>query len=260
MGNTIGKTKMNPDGEMEEVVWVPIKGYEEFYAINQFGDIKCYPRISNDGKGNVRHLKEKLRIASPHKTYGDRRIKLSKETVSVRRLVAEAFLDFDRSQTTLFVHNERNAYSDYYKHLVISPRSEFFSESVGETRKKGPTSIRPIHCITSSGKDFVFGSISLASTYFDINVSAISKCLNRGTRDILGNSWSDLDEDAKKKFGLVRRGKNSPDDQIISSHKSGMSNNWIRLNLRVSRFRIKKVLRKYLEEHPEEERHERNTT
>ena len=116
--------KKNPDGEMEEVIWKPIKGWEGFYSVNQFGDVKFHKRRITCRNGVIKHFPDHTVERRTDKFNNSSYVQLTadgfKRKVTINNLVAETFLNFDASDKCVLVRpidGNRNNY--YYKNLRI---------------------------------------------------------------------------------------------------------------------------------------------
>lgn len=84
----------------QKEIWKDIKNYEEFYQVSNKGQVRRLDRMVSNGRG------EYLRrggILKPTKTNSHYKVELSKEgkkrIVQIQVLVAETFLDYDRTKT-----------------------------------------------------------------------------------------------------------------------------------------------------------------
>jgi len=78
-------------------IWVDINGYEGYYQISTFGNVRSVDRLVRHSRGGMRKLKGKIIKTYPSPTSGYLVAHLRKEGVrsakSVHRLVALAFVD-----------------------------------------------------------------------------------------------------------------------------------------------------------------------
>ena len=88
------------------VHWKDIKGYEGFYQVNQFGEVKSLDRVARCGKNGKLLYKGKT-LKAGRTSSGYYSVSLGKEskfkTHLVHRLVGEAFIDKPSDK-----HNEIN--------------------------------------------------------------------------------------------------------------------------------------------------------
>lgn len=79
----------------EKEIWIPIKNYEELYAVSNLGKVKSIEKYIVDNKG-LRFQKQRL-LKNSNDNLGYKRVSLCKngkvKSFLVHRLVAEAFLD-----------------------------------------------------------------------------------------------------------------------------------------------------------------------
>lgn len=172
------ETRLNPDGEMEEVIWVDIKGWEGLYAVNQFGDVKCYERIVRSAINACRITKEIILKPTITKTSTQVTFNFTNDNGVIRRcscivsrLVAEAFLNLNRDDKNLVVvfcdDDRRNL---YYKNLEIVAYNTFQSEN---QTKRLPSRQRPIIVEFADGTKAKYASIIHASQCLGVSKSAI---------------------------------------------------------------------------------------
>jgi predicted XRE-type DNA-binding protein len=109
-------------GDTEE--WKDIKDYEKKYQISSFGRVKRKARTSNYGndKGQY-HTYEDL-ILKPTKSGNYLTVKfLNKQTFTVHKLVAEAFIDKIEKKEYIN-HIDQNPLNNFYKNLEWCTQSE----------------------------------------------------------------------------------------------------------------------------------------
>ena len=166
--------KKNPDGVMEEVIWVPIKKYEGIYSVNQFGEVKSHARkiLGHIGKMFV---KERILKYGLHDNTNIRQVFLNKNgvgtTYNISRLVAEAFLGTDKDDSNTFVvHKSNDLSDDYYKNLLPVDKELFYEMS---QRRINEIIRVPVHCTNSAGKVMPFETIRKAAAHFRVVPSTI---------------------------------------------------------------------------------------
>ena len=79
--------------ENQSEVWKPIKGYEDKYHVSNMGKIKSLSRLIALKKNSYRKTKEKIISLSVRTKNTYYAFTLQGKTISVHRLVAEAFID-----------------------------------------------------------------------------------------------------------------------------------------------------------------------
>ena len=191
--NEMKEIKMNPDGVMEKIIWKPIKGYEGYYIINQFGDVKRLKVMLTRQNGRKYEFPEKIVTTTVMKKRGDYVTRLRstsgiRKIFVVRRLVAEAFLNLDRKSRKVVTYHLDDDYSNlYYKNIGVSTTKEFYPRVFN-----GSSAIRlhAVKCITKKGEEFVFDSITTATEYFDISRGIIKTHINKNKVDPFGNIWN----------------------------------------------------------------------
>ena len=185
--------KMNLDGELEEVIWKPIKGYEGIYVINQFGDVKSLARTLKSSHGRVRQVREFMKSSTVHAKHKNLSMSLIKDghtrVVMTARLVAEAFLGLDRTDKRLIVYNkDLNKLDLYYKHLIITDSTNIRA-SIPKDKLSLLPRATPVQCVTKDGEIFKFDAMTTAANYFGITRYEIKIKLDTNGKDQLGNLW-----------------------------------------------------------------------
>lgn len=160
---------------MEEI-WKDIKGYEGFYQVSNFGNIRSLDRFVYYRNGRKTFIQGK-----PIKTHvskdGCARINLSKNgtriTYLLARIVYSAFnLNFDYNDSTLKIYHKnedqsKNNIENLYVVIVKEIPKIFnnFFYIKGEDK--------PVICVTTNKK---FNSIFEAGEFYKIHYTGISKC------------------------------------------------------------------------------------
>lgn len=178
----------------KNVVWKPIKGYEDKYEINEYGAVRSLDRWSTHKR--PRKLQGKPLSTLSNKMTGYQSIGLCKEgvihTYGIARLVAQAFLDFDISDDSKVVtFHDTDPYHTHYKNLLITTREEVRKRT--DNRKAQTRLSRRIQCINKKGKRYTFSSIRAAAIKFGVSHVSILYWLSTG-RYYRGWKFSDAPE------------------------------------------------------------------
>lgn len=84
-----------PDGSYLEFEWRPVVGYEGYYLVSNYGQVKTVGRLVNSRGNKPRKMKDKIKSQHPH-TNGYLVVQLSKDGINTTRtvhsLVYEAFI------------------------------------------------------------------------------------------------------------------------------------------------------------------------
>lgn len=108
--------------ENREEIWKDIPGYEGYYQVSSFGNVKSVDRYSSHWRGGVRLLKSKK--INPYDNRGYSRICLTKDNTykkfMVHQLVAMAFLDHKQSGMLKTIdHKDNNKKNNNLYNLEI---------------------------------------------------------------------------------------------------------------------------------------------
>lgn len=76
-------------------LWKPIYGYENFYEVSNFGNVRSFPKVVRSGRGKT--IKKSVALKPQRRQHGYLAVWLyangTRKQVSVHRLVAEAFCE-----------------------------------------------------------------------------------------------------------------------------------------------------------------------
>lgn len=124
---------------IKEEKWLPVKDYEGFYEISNFGEVRSVDRVIDRG-GPTGKLTKKGKLLTPNITpKGYLRLQLARngetENVFIHTLVAEAFLD--KSNKPQVNHKNGNKKDNYYKNLEWVTPSENLLHAYETDLRKG---------------------------------------------------------------------------------------------------------------------------
>ena len=155
----------------EEIVWVAIKGYEDSYVVNQFGQVKSLDRLVN-AKGNGVHMvrgKLKRLTQSSERLCFQVRLNANNKSKAyvINRIVAEAFLGIDRNDRAIYVTRiSDDDLPSYYKNLKVTYRKETKLGSIHKSLRYNSTAV---HCYNDNGDVLNFDSITDVRKFFEIS-------------------------------------------------------------------------------------------
>lgn len=118
-------------GDIEE--WKDVNGYEDFYQISSFGNVRSLDRTIKYGdlsKGEYHTRKGRLLI--PSNSNGYLTVSLSGKTFSVHSLVANSFLT-KPSENLVINHKDGNKSNNFYKNLEWVTQKENIQNSIKST-------------------------------------------------------------------------------------------------------------------------------
>ncbi len=183
---------------MEKEIWKDVADYEGLYQVSNFGRIRtCEDKTTYTKRHGIRHwkqrvLKPKICKASKSKFRYDARVDLWKDgkhkTFLVARLVAITFLG--NSNLTVN-HKDGNSLNNNVENLEWC--------SLGENIRKGfdiglypQIKVSLINKITN--EQYIFRSMSLASSFIQKSSSYISSCIKRNKFENETYKWSIYEE------------------------------------------------------------------
>lgn len=183
--------RMNPDGVMEKIVRKPIKGFEGLYEINQFGDVISLSHKVRAKNDTFRVLNEK--IVKP--SIGDKRVLVAlyknntQSLILVKRLVAEAFLNFDRNDRSTAIRNaDGDITNNYYKNLIKEDLKECRTNTL---RKVSGGSSKCVKCVNEKGDELKFESVDQAARHFNFKTpKTVRRRIKNGNKYYDGWKWS----------------------------------------------------------------------
>lgn len=176
---------MNNDNE----IWKDVNGYEGYYKVSNFGNVKSCARIINHGLGGAdRSIKS--RIIKPYDdNHGYHSVSLSKNGKvikhKVHRLVAEAFISNPKNKPTVNHKNEiRN--DNHVSNLEWATYKEN-NDHGGHNERVSRTLSKPIEQLDKDGnKISSFQSVREASLATGIHIANIKSCLCHKNRTYAG--------------------------------------------------------------------------
>lgn len=169
--------------------WKPIVGYEGYYEVSNFGNIRSCERQVNHGLGNgVRKLRAK--IVNPwNDSHGYQAVSLSKfgkvKKYKVHRLVAEAFIPNPDNKPTINHINEIRD-DNQVTNLEWATYQENNNHG-GHNQRVSMTLSKAVVQLDQSGKVLAnFDSIHEASSVTGVHAANIKSCLHHTNRVLAG--------------------------------------------------------------------------
>lgn len=81
----------------ENEEWRPVRGYEDYYEVSNYGNVRSIPRVTITKRGDIVNRKGKILTLFANKNTGYEQVMLTVhmkyKMCYVHRLVAEAFID-----------------------------------------------------------------------------------------------------------------------------------------------------------------------
>ena len=176
---------MNNDNE----IWKDVSGYEGYYKVSNFGNVKSCARTINHGLGGAdRSIKS--RVIKPYgDNHGYHSVSLSKNGKvrkhKVHRLVAEAFISNPENKPTVNHKNEIRT-DNHVSNLEWATYKEN-NDHGGHNERVSKTLSNPIEQLDKNGnKISCFQSVRDASLATGINIMNIKSCLSHKNRVFAG--------------------------------------------------------------------------
>ena len=247
VSNVVG-SKLNQDDEMEELIWVDVKGYEGLYAVNQFGEVRSYSRTIIKDDGSDVYLHGRILVGMRNKETGAVMVNLFLDKIqsshNVRRLVAEAFLGLNRSDKSLYVTNKHGAPDDnYYKNIEVVPMREVLS-----VRNMGREIVvcKSVRCTDRSGKSLTFKTVTEAAKHFNlVDKATITNRAKHPDKFYKGWRWSYHNLPAQ-----LLLSKDDRDQAVRASIEKGLSDRAIMKLHHVSSMGLKNIRNPVVKDKP----------
>lgn len=179
--------------------WKDIRGYEGLYQISNNGEVKSLGRqITLFGKGpksRVMYRKDRI-LKNGIDNAGYKYVNLAKngvnKTVSIHRLVAEAFLSNKKGLRDVN-HKNGDKLDNRVCNLEWTTHSDNIKHSydVLKRNRERQALRRKVMC-QESGR--IFRSIKEAATYCNVSTTTITACIKGKKRSINGTHWSYYDQ------------------------------------------------------------------
>lgn len=166
--------------------WRPIPGYEGYYDVSNYGDVKSLTRFVPRQNGNG-DLSVKERILTAQVTHSQYlRVQLNKETVKknhlIHRLVASAFIDNPDNKPQVN-HKDSNRQNNHFDNLEWATPSEDVQHSYNLGVKE-PTVKYVVHCVdldlTTFGIDRMVASLHRLG-HSQVSSGGIWRAMDKGT-------------------------------------------------------------------------------
>lgn len=151
------------------IEWRDLKGFEGFYEISEYGDIK------NTKTGKLRKIKPNIHGYMEVDLYKNGKVFYKK----VHRLVAETFLNApDNSEEFIVMHLDNDKTNNHYTNLKWGTVSENTKQAYDDGLIDIPDRSIPCELILNEFISIDFDNISKLSEYVGINDSTISYYIN----------------------------------------------------------------------------------
>ena len=170
---------------MEEEIWKPIEGYEEYYSVSNKGRVKSNDRKVWNGFGYYLKKERILKnVLNPSTGYyhvvlcngnGD------KNTYTIHKLVAEAFVPKPEKNVEVN-HKDGDKNNNAVENLEWCSRSENLMHSCYVLEKH----VKKVRCIETGA---VYPSIKAAARHAGFHHTAISMCCDGRQKKTHGTHW-----------------------------------------------------------------------
>ena len=164
-------------------IWKDIKGYEGLYQVNNYGKIKSL--YNYRGKGNIL----KSRIKKDYYTIGLRKNN-KRKWYSIHRLVAQAFIP-NPNNLPVVNHKDENKLNNNVDNLEWCTVAYNNNYGIRQEKVKNTNKLKKEVCKLNKNGEIldVYKSIREASEFNNINISCISKCINKKRSFAGGYIW-----------------------------------------------------------------------
>ena len=174
---------------MTNEIWKSIEGYEGYYEVSDFGNIRSCERVVSHGLGNsIRKLKKKT--VKPWKdNHGYHVVSLSKDGVvrkyKVHRLVAETFIQNPDNKPTVNhineIRNDNRVCNLEWATYQENNNHGYHNQRVSKTLSKGIVQLDKF-----GRKIAVFESANEASLATGVHAANIKSCIHHTNRVLAG--------------------------------------------------------------------------
>ena len=170
-------------------IWADIVGYEGYYKISNFGNVKSCKRIIQHGLGNADRVIESRIIKPYDDNHGYHLVSLSKDGKvkkhKVHRLVAKAFIPNPKNKPTVNHKNEIRT-DNHVDNLEWATYKENNNHG-SHNERVSKTLSKPIEQLDKNdNKISIFESAREASAATGIHIMNIKSCLNHSNRTFAG--------------------------------------------------------------------------
>lgn len=195
---------------MKEEIWRPIKGYETYYEVSNFGNVRSLDRVNINSDGVKRLLKGKIRRPAKDKDgylICDLHKNLKGKTFKVHRLVAQAFLPNpdnlpqvnhkDEYKTNNFIFLKKDGSVDLDKSNLEWCDGKYNAnygtrnERIGEKQLNSTKRSKPVLQLDINTGRVIseYPSVMEAARKLNINQGGISNCCNGKCKTYKGFKW-----------------------------------------------------------------------
>lgn len=177
---------------MKKEIWRPIKGYEGWYEVSSYGNVRSLDRLVIHSEGRKRLWKGKI-MKLCHLNNGYLNIELSKNCVkkhhSIHRLVAEAFIP-NPDNLPIVNHKDENPNNNHVSNLEWCTRS--YNINYGTRNEKVAVKLsKPVFQIDKITNEVIteYPSAAEAVRQTGFNYKHISACCNGKRKTAGGFKW-----------------------------------------------------------------------
>jgi hypothetical protein len=172
---------------MEKEIWKSIIGYEGFYEISSYGNVKSLKRQINRVNGRPLNLTERILLAKKD-GHGYRKVQLWRDdkhlSIRVHRIVAKHFLE-NTNNLNEVNHIDGNKVNNNFKNLEwCTPEHNQL-----EAKRLGLKKCSKVNMIKNGVTINTYESISSACKENNIDKSGIYRCLKGLYKQNRGFSW-----------------------------------------------------------------------
>ena len=181
-----------PKKTMEKEIWKAVEGYEDWYEVSNFGNVRSVDRVVNYNDGRKFHYKGQIRKIKKHPNgylFCDLSKNTKHKTFNVHRLVAQAFLPNPNNLPEVN-HRDENKTNNCVDNLEWCTHLHNVNYGTATQRRAEKTS----KSVLQIGKDTneiiaEYASMAEAGRQLNINQGNISNCCLHRCKTAGGFKW-----------------------------------------------------------------------